>query len=382
MSLASIGYNEVADLFDSELLKEFAAVRVIAVHRESYIVSNGDKEIPAEITGRMIGRAESPLDYPSVGDWAYAQLFDDDSLAIIHQLLPRRTLLKRKTSGRKVDFQLIAANVDIAFIVQSLDRDFSVRRLERYLAMVRSAQIQPVVLLSKKDLIEESLSKDFVAEILTVMPELTILPFSNVTGSGLPEIEACLQPGKTCCLMGSSGVGKTSLLNALIGDQGFKTGEVRAADQRGRHTTTTRQMILLRSQALLIDTPGMRELGNFEIEEGIEATFPEISELIGQCHFNIHIGITPQEFWDHRADLVLPERNTAIDPQGAARRRMALRHRQFRLFHIGENAHAALIKGFPFLGRRELACRPVQQPDAQAILQPANLFAHRRGCQL
>lgn len=283
MSLESLGFKEVESFQQQELLQTFVPARVMAVHRDSYVIHNGEQELPAEVTGRMIGQADSPLDFPTVGDWVYAQWFED--MAIIHHIFPRKTLLKRKASGQKIEFQLIAANVDDAFIIQGLDRDYNIRRLERYLAMVSSAAIQPVVLLSKVDLITDDLLNQYVGQITGLMPDIIVCAFSNISGRGLPEVIAQLHAARTYCLIGSSGVGKTSLLNTLIGDSAFRTNEVRGGDQRGRHTTTGRQLIVLKNDALLIDTPGMRELGNFEIEEGIDATFPEIAEQAGQCHF-------------------------------------------------------------------------------------------------
>lgn len=260
--------------------------RVTAVHKDSYIISNGTKDIFAELVGKMIYAAASPLDYPAVGDWVLAKFYDDDSFSIIHEIIPRKSLLKRKTSGKKIDFQIIAANIDTAFIVQSLDDNFNLRRLERYLAMINESNIQPIVLLSKTDLLSPEAVTVRMGEIHEIMPHLQVCPFSNKNESDFKGVKDLLSCGKTYCLLGSSGVGKTSLLNNLIGDAVFKTAEVREKDSRGKHATTSRQLIMLDNGAMLIDTPGMRELGNFSMEIGIDETFSEITQLSEQCLFN------------------------------------------------------------------------------------------------
>ncbi|MCI5208084.1 MAG: GTPase RsgA [Candidatus Electrothrix sp. ATG2] len=201
-----------------ESLEQFELARVAAVHKDSYIVTNGESNVAAELVGKILFNASSPLDYPAVGDWVLASLYDDNTLAIIHEILPRKSLLKRKTAGKKVDFQLIAANIDTAFIVQSLNENFNLRRLERYLVMVNEAGIDPVVLLSKSDLLDKAEIAIRIAEIQSIAPQIEALPLSSENGAGLDRIRAMMQPGQTYCLLGSSGVGKTTLLNTLLGE--------------------------------------------------------------------------------------------------------------------------------------------------------------------
>lgn len=268
-----------------EKLTGLTLARVMAVQKDSFMVSYGRDDIFAELLGRLMYEAESALNYPAVGDWVLTRLYDENSLAIIHEVLPRKSLLKRKTAGQKVDFQLIAANIDTAFIMQSLDENYNLRRLERYLVMVHEGNIRPVVLLSKSDLLAPADIKANIAEINKLMPQIRVLPFSNKDSSGLGEVISCLLPGKTYCLLGSSGVGKTSLLNNLLGGHEFKTMAVREKDGKGRHITTSRQMLRLENGALIIDTPGMRELGNFSILSGMEETFPDIRRLFDDCRF-------------------------------------------------------------------------------------------------
>jgi len=274
------------DKVDPNDLNSFEIARVMAVHKDSYIINNGKKDIFSELIGKMVFSASSPIDYPAVGDWVLATFYDKDTFSIIHNLLPRKSLLRRKTPGKKVDFQLIAANIDVALIVQSLDTNFNLRRLERYLVMVKDSNIKPIVLLSKSDLLDKEEIANRVSEIHKIIPFLHVQPFSNENESGFKNVKNLLAPRQTYCLLGSSGVGKTTLLNNLIGESIFTTKTVREKDSKGRHATTHRQLTKLDCEALLIDTPGMRELGNFSVETSIDETFTEIKELSEQCQFN------------------------------------------------------------------------------------------------
>ena len=271
---------------DAQLIKNHRIARVISVHKNSTIISRGSGDVFAELTGKMLYSADSSVLLPTVGDWVAADFFDEDSHAIIHDLLPRKTLLKRKTSGKNVDFQLIAANIDTAFIIQSLDENFNLRRLERYLVMINESRITPIVLLSKADLLSTVEIDEKVNKILALMPEVEVIPFSSENGDNIDKIKSLLLPGKTYCLLGSSGVGKTTLLNSIMGDPLLATNPVREKDSKGRHTTTSRQLIQIKSGAMMIDSPGMRELGNFAVEAGIDETFSEISALSKQCKFS------------------------------------------------------------------------------------------------
>jgi len=266
-------------------MTDYQIVRVIAVNKNSFVVSNGRNDMYAELTGKYLFNLESPMDFPTVGDWVYVQIFDDDSLAIIHDILPRQSLLKRKTSGKKIEYQLIAANIDTAIIMQSLDSNFNLRRLERYMVMVNESNITPVIFLSKSDLIssEEIESKKY--DIHKIMPDIKIEAFSNHNLADIEYIRAHFTPSKTYCLLGSSGVGKTTLLNNLISQELYKTQPIREKDGRGRHTTTRRELIVLENGAIVVDNPGMRELGIISVESGLDNTFDEIAELSNQCRY-------------------------------------------------------------------------------------------------
>lgn len=274
------------DQAETVLNQAWDIARVVAVDREHYIVANGNQETRAEITGKLMFGAESPLDYPAVGDKVQVQMVDQGSRAIIHDICQRKTILKRKTAGRKISHQLIAANIDTAFIVQSLDADYNLRRLERYMVMVYDGGIQPVLLLSKSDLLEKQVIDMHLNEIASIFPELQVLVFSNKTGNGLDDIWTRLAPGNAYCLLGSSGVGKTTLLNRLLKNAAFETRTVREKDGKGRHTTTRRQLIRLKNDAMIIDTPGMRELGSLAVDSGLKSAFHEIEQLSTNCRFH------------------------------------------------------------------------------------------------
>lgn len=260
--------------------------RVTVVYKNIYTIRGQKSETKAEITGKMIYSAESRLDLPTVGDWVFAEYFDKNTFAVIKEVLPRKSTLKRKIAGKKTEFQLIASNIDIAFIMQSLDADFNMRRLERFLAMINDNNIEPMILLSKSDLISlEDLNKKII-EVKNINRNCKIVTFSNKTGIGLEQIESIIKSGMTYCLLGSSGVGKTTLINSLIGEDKYATGDVRVKDSKGRHITTNRQLILLKNSGIIIDTPGIRELANIGAGTSIDETFIDINNLAGNCRFN------------------------------------------------------------------------------------------------
>ena len=206
-SIKKLGFDQsYLDLSTPERLEGFEIARVVAVHKDSYVISDGENDVLAELVGKLLYSAASPIDYPTVGDWVVVNFFDDKTFAIIHEILPRKSLLKRKTPGKKIEFQLIAANIDVAFIVQSLDTNFSLNRLERYLVMSNASNIKPIVLLSKSDLLASEEVAARIAEIRNIMPDLAVQSFSSKNESGLKNIKDLLNPGLTYCLLGSSGV--------------------------------------------------------------------------------------------------------------------------------------------------------------------------------
>ncbi len=270
---------------DADKVANHEIARVVSVHKDSYIVTKGCGEIFAELSGNLSYQASSSLDLPTTGDWVYVDFCDNDSYARIHGVLPRKSLLKRKTAGKLVDFQLIAANVDIALIMQSTDHNLNLRRLERYLVMVNESGIVPVILLSKCDLLPQDEVEEIKRDIQRITPHTKIVPFSNIKKENTDAIKSSLLPGKSYCLLGSSGVGKTTLLNNLLGSELFKTQALSEKQCKGRHTTTSRELVQIENGALLIDTPGMRELGSVSVETGLDETFSEVLELAQQCKF-------------------------------------------------------------------------------------------------
>jgi ribosome biogenesis GTPase / thiamine phosphate phosphatase len=266
-------------------LKDFQVARISGVSKNSYSIFNDSNEILAELTGNLMFNIDSSLDYPTVGDWVYALFYNKNSLAIIHEIIPRKTILKRKMAGKKVSYQLIAANVDIALIIQSLDSNFNLRRMERYISIAKEGNIEPIILLSKSDLLPKIEIESKISNILSLMPDIRVIAFSNMDKETVTQVINLLETGKTYCLIGSSGVGKTTLINHILETDKFKIQEI-SKDGKGKHTTTRRQLINLTNKATIIDTPGMRELGLTDSQKGISETFQEISDLAKQCRFN------------------------------------------------------------------------------------------------
>ena len=286
MELRDLGFDQWFQYRQEELQRPDCSVaRVTAVNRDSYLIRNEKSEVLAELAGSLMFSAESSMDYPCVGDWAFVQYHNSDTFAILHGLFPRKSFLRRKTPGRRIDYQAFAANIDVALIVQSCDFNFNLRRLERYLVMANEGQIEPILLLTKSDLVSPENLEQRILEVRQSNLHCRVIALSNITGSGLDQVRQLLEAGKTYCLLGSSGVGKTTLLNHLVGRDLFETNTVRAKDGRGRHTTARRQLIVLDQGAMLIDTPGMRELGNIGVSAAIDETFTDIQELSKSCRF-------------------------------------------------------------------------------------------------
>ncbi len=287
MNLHDLGFSPWFQAQQDALFKpDLRIARVSSVNKNSFLVRNETCEVFAELVGSLAFNIETPLDMPTVGDWVTVQYHNNESFAVIHGVFPRQSVLRRKTPFKKVDFQLIAANIDAAFIIQAIDFDFNLRRLERYLVMVEEGHIEPVLLLTKSDLVEQDYIQQRIDEVQQAHIHCPVHPLSNLTGSGLEQIRALLQPGKTYCLLGSSGVGKSTLINNLMGRDQFETNTVRDKDGKGRHTTTRRELIVLDEGAMLIDTPGMRELANIGAEEGIDEVFADLQELSQGCRFS------------------------------------------------------------------------------------------------
>lgn len=259
--------------------------RISAVDRGSYLIRNETREVPAELAGKFSYQIESPVDLPCVGDWVTVQYYNDDTEAIIHGVFPRKTFLRRKTAGENVDLQMIAANIDSAFIVQSCHFDFNPRRMDRYLVMAADGKVEPIVILAKTDLISHDELEQKLAITKSTAIKARVLALSNISGVGLEEFQEILVPGRTYCLLGSSGVGKTTLINRLIGQDAFDTKAVSGTGE-GTHATARRQLIVLSQGAMLIDTPGMRELGLLGVSDGLNQGFEDILLLSESCRYS------------------------------------------------------------------------------------------------
>jgi ribosome biogenesis GTPase len=242
------------------------------------------EECWAEPSGKLRGIAEleGEAAWPAVGDWVAAETVGEER-GILHWVLPRRGVFSRKAPGKRVEQQVIAANVDMAFLVAALDMDFSPRRLERYLAQCWDAGVSPVIVLNKADECDDVVA--LIAEAERVAIGVPVLGLSGRTGAGMEALEALLSPGKTMVLLGSSGVGKSTLVNRLLSREVQPTRPTREADNKGRHTTTARQLFRLPGGALLMDTPGLREFALWNVDSGLVETFADIEELARDCRF-------------------------------------------------------------------------------------------------
>ncbi len=285
MELIELGLDRWFTNQASKLCKpEQRIARVTVVDRGWFIVKNEDGEVSARATGKFLHSTKSTCDMPCVGDWACVHYQDPNNAASIHKILPRKSFLRRKSIGKNIEIQMIAANIDIAFIVQSCHYDFNVSRLERYLVMANEGHVEPLIVLTKTDLISPDKLAQLIGDIRHVGISTQIIAISNVTGVGIDQIKELMCLGKTYCLLGSSGVGKTTLINQLTGLNTLRTRPVSDSGE-GRHTTVRRQLIVLEQGAMIIDTPGMREVGLFDAKEGIEENFEDIKELSLSCRF-------------------------------------------------------------------------------------------------
>lgn len=253
--------------------------RVAVENKTNYLVITEQGEMPAILRGNMI----KSKDFPKVGDWVEYSLIPGDDKIVIEKVLPRKTLIAR-TDGETEERQEIAANVDTLFIVQALDKDFSLPRLERYLVLSRESGVKPIILLNKTDIKEDHV--DELAQVKAIAMDVPVYPVSAKNRTGLSQVKEYIKPGETVAFMGSSGAGKSSLINAIIGLDIQATGEVRLSDSRGKHTTTKREMIILPEGGILVDTPGIRELGMGAGTAGFNDVFDDVDDLSLQCRFS------------------------------------------------------------------------------------------------
>ncbi|MBN1250770.1 MAG: ribosome small subunit-dependent GTPase A [Bacteroidales bacterium] len=285
MRLEDFGYyNKLEEFRTKNNLDGFEIGRVIAEHKERYIVKTSKDEFEAEITGNMRYAAKSRVDFPAVGDWVALLTYESD-FALIHQILPRFSILKRQAVGQFGEVQIIATNIDYAFFVQAVDRDFNINRLERYLTICNSSKVNPIIVLSKIDLINEQQLSEILTNIKVRIKDVPIIAISNESQDGYDRIKTSIEKGKTYCMLGSSGVGKSTLLNNLSGKTIMKTDTISQITNRGKHVTSHRELIILENGGILIDNPGMREVGVADSTSGLEITFDKIVQLSKNCKF-------------------------------------------------------------------------------------------------
>ena len=285
MRLENLGYNDKIENFRIEHnLENFEIGRVVSEHRERYIIKTINGEFEAEITGNMRFNAKNRTDFPAVGDWVTLTTYESD-FALIHNILPRFSTIKRRAIGQFGDVQIIATNIDYAFLVQAVDRDFNINRLERYLTICNSSDVKPIIILTKTDLIDEIQKNEILNSINNRIKNVPIIPISNETKKGYETINAIIEKGKTYCMLGSSGVGKSTLLNNLSGKILMKTDVISLSTNKGKHVTSHRELIILENGGILIDNPGMREVGIADTASGLETTFDMIVRLSSNCRF-------------------------------------------------------------------------------------------------
>ena len=284
LTLEDLGYDDFFASRQKELgFAERQAARVIAEHREAYTVQGVRGEYFAKITGKQLFNASKREDYPAVGDWVIVDESDDEH-ATIRAILPRRSVLKKKYSNKQ-ETQVIAANVDTVFVVESVDRDYNLNRFERYFVLAREGNILPAIILNKIDLISEEELGRRTRETQDRFGDIDVILTSTIAERGLLRLADYIKRGKTYCFLGSSGVGKSSLINTLIGKEEIRTSEISSSTGKGKHTTTTREMYVLDSGGIVIDNPGTREVGIADAPAGIENVFDEITRLSKECRY-------------------------------------------------------------------------------------------------
>jgi ribosome biogenesis GTPase / thiamine phosphate phosphatase len=285
MTLEDLGYG--ADLEDSRVEKKldsFGVGRIISEHKERYRVRNEKSEFEAEVVGNLRFTAQGRSDFPAVGDWVAISEYEENKV-LIHAIFPRRTVIEREAVGKLGEKQIIATNIEYAFIVQAVDRDFNINRIERYLTICYAAGVKPIIVLNKTDLIAEAQLDEILSSVKERVSEVPIIAISNQTHAGYEQLLGNIKKGATYCLLGSSGVGKSTLMNNLSGRDLMQTGSISESTNKGRHVTSHRELIVLESGGIIIDNPGMREVGIADASAGLETTFETIVSLSDQCRF-------------------------------------------------------------------------------------------------
>jgi ribosome biogenesis GTPase / thiamine phosphate phosphatase len=287
VTLADFGWNDrLAAQFEGVAPPDTRPARVLAEHRGSYVLATAAGETDGVVSGRFRHDASSAEDFPAVGDWVAVDLTEGgaDESVVIRAVLPRSTRFLRPGRGDIPGAQVVAANVDVVLVVAGLDHDFNLRRLERYVTLAFSSGAEPVIVLNKADVCDDVAAR--TADVVSVAPGVPIRVLSARGGTGLESLTPLLEPGKTVALLGSSGVGKSTIVNAILGYERQATSEVRGDDARGRHTTTMRELLVTPSGALLIDSPGIRSVGMWDADEGLSDAFADVEAFAKTCRFS------------------------------------------------------------------------------------------------
>lgn len=285
MTLEDLGYTKDLEQYRKEQgLESFQIGRIISEHKERYVVKTIADEYDAEIIGNLRFTAQSRADFPAVGDWVAISEYDEDKM-LIHKVFPRETIIERQAVGKQGEKQIIATNIDYALIVQAVDRDFNINRIERYLTICNASKVKAIIILNKIDLIDDHDLIKLMNSVAARISKVPIIPFSNKSLIGISSVKQSILKGKTYCLLGSSGVGKSTLLNTLTGRQHMKTNTIGESTNRGRHITTHRELVMLDEGGIIIDNPGMREVGITDASKGLELTFDAIMKFAQKCKF-------------------------------------------------------------------------------------------------
>jgi ribosome biogenesis GTPase len=285
LTLEDLGYNSQLENYRKEKnLDSFGVGRIISEHKERYIVKTDEDEFEAEVIGNLRFSAKNRSDFPAVGDWVATSEYEGKKV-LIHKIFPRKSIIERTAVGKFGEKQIIATNIDCSFIVQAVERDFNINRIERYLTICYAANVTPIVILTKIDLITNSQLETFLNSVRDRVLQVPIIAISNETQVGYGALYSYLFRGQTYCLLGSSGVGKSTLLNNIAAKSLMKTDSLSQSTKKGKHVTSHRELFVLDNKGIWIDNPGMREVGIADTPGGLENSFKSISNLSQKCKF-------------------------------------------------------------------------------------------------